>query len=1185
MGDTSRTITIYINGKEVENSVKNISTAIAQANAETKKWQIGTEEYEVAAVKLAQYKAVLADHNAHVKELQQSWQDATEKTSMFSQMLNSTKEKMVEWGGVVAGAFSITAIAGFFKSSTEYSLKLRDSEQLLLVATKGRYDIQQKLLKQTEELAKTTIYKPEDIINSQKFLVEQGRSEEQIKKTMQAAADLSAVTGGTLNESMMILDGTMEGKMGKGLLKLDIGLKDLSITQLQNGEAIDLVEKKYAGLAEAMTTTTQGKLIMAEKNWDEFKKTVGDFSLLLIDKLLPAFTSAINGLKSFGGWLEDNSTIVISVGKAVGVLTMALASYATTTLLVNTYTKVAIAVKTTFATVMKVVRGEIALAEIAQKAFNTTMKLNPIGLAVAAITAAVTAYELYKNKISETVVLENKLKDVRLSIAKSVGEESAGMSDIFEKLKKTNAGTAERKSLIEQINPILEKYHINLLNESSSLTDIKNAQEGANEALYKGIILDKQKSQIGDLEGKRLENQLKLNDALAVEEKYNSVTNTAAATANRRANKNWQDEFFAATEAKVAARKEIATVVAEEDKLNAFFDGELAKYNKKTYEDVKALKDMTLEELEAEKGRIEALGDDMGKANSTRLQSIKTYIAAKEKAQDNANAKEESNYDKLVKKSMTQETDMALYISEVKDKIATDSAGANAKELKDIEDKYEEEITKLKKFQVENQQLIIEAQNQLTSMKGQEKTKEYKTLQAHILELAKLSADAGNAECTITNEKDNAIAAAVEKQHATQLEKLKTYLAKVAELNGVSINEELNTLNNKHEKELKELTKEYEENKGYFDDELKAYNDYLSAKTNLTEQYENEKANLLNLQRINSEYGPQLAAAKGNAEKEYKIKSDELTAEITAIKGNDEKTLELKKKLQNDLDALNADHVKKRRDIELQTAETVANALFEIEDNILKRKLDATTNELEEQRKSELANTNLTQQQIDDINQKYDDQEKQLKNEENQKEFNISLEKAIADGALAVIKAYADSGPYGAAAAGIAVLAEIAVIESNPPSQYESGGYTNGDKIYRAGEKGKEYIAPAYQVNDPVTGPLIADLERMRTGKQPKYISSKPIMPNFEAMQAVSTAYTSYGRNIANNSNTFAPNANKFTSGASSISDKKIDELISHFESLSIYMKDPKNRRAMVVRDELTRYDLETNILKGLSQI
>ena len=277
--------------------------------------------------------------------------------------------------------------------------------------------------------------------------------------------------------------------------------------------------------------------------------------------------------------------------------------------------------------------------------------------------------------------------------------------------------------------------------------------------------------------------------------------------------------------------------------------------------------------------------------------------------------------------------------------------------------------------------------------------------------------------------------------------------------------------------------------------------------------------------------------------------------------------------------------MKKRRDFELQTAETVANALFEIEDNILKRKLDATTNELEEQRKSELANTNLTQQQIDDINQKYDDQEKQLKNEENQKEFNISLEKAIADGALAVIKAYADSGPYGAAAAGIAVLAEIAVIESNPPSQYESGGYTNGDKIYRAGEKGKEYIAPAYQVNDPVTGPLIADLERMRTGKQPKYISSKPIMPNFEAMQAVSTAYTSYGRNIANNSNTFAPNANKFTSGASSISDKKIDELISHFESLSIYMKDPKNRRAMVVRDELTRYDLETNILKGLSQI
>ncbi len=45
---------------------------------------------------------------------------------------------------------------------------------------------------------------------------------------------------------------------------------------------------------------------------------------------------------------------------------------------------------------------------------------------------------------------------------------------------------------------------------------------------------------------------------------------------------------------------------------------------------------------------------------------------------------------------------------------------------------------------------------------------------------------------------------------------------------------------------------------------------------------------------------------------------------------------------------------------------------------------------------------------------------------------------------------------------------------------YAAGGYTDGDRIYRAGEKGKEWIAPNRMVSDPFTGPIIQSLEALR---------------------------------------------------------------------------------------------------------
>ena len=50
---------------------------------------------------------------------------------------------------------------------------------------------------------------------------------------------------------------------------------------------------------------------------------------------------------------------------------------------------------------------------------------------------------------------------------------------------------------------------------------------------------------------------------------------------------------------------------------------------------------------------------------------------------------------------------------------------------------------------------------------------------------------------------------------------------------------------------------------------------------------------------------------------------------------------------------------------------------------------------------------------------------------------------------------------------------------------YAAGGFTQGEKMYLAGEKGTEWIAPNWMTKSPQTAPVISNLDRIRQGKNP----------------------------------------------------------------------------------------------------
>ncbi|MFA6281681.1 MAG: hypothetical protein WCY05_04165 [Candidatus Omnitrophota bacterium] len=238
----------------------------------------------------------------------------------------------------------------------------------------------------------------------------------------------------------------------------------------------------------------------------------------------------------------------------------------------------------------------------------------------------------------------------------------------------------------------------------------------------------------------------------------------------------------------------------------------------------------------------------------------------------------------------------------------------------------------------------------------------------------------------------------------------------------------------------------------------------------------------------------------------------------------------------------------------------------------------------------------ITQQQYDTqlaaLEKKKAAEELKLKQQKAKDQKLVDIGKIGVEMALAIMSAYAPPpvglGPLGGSALLPIILAQAAlqtaVVAAQPIPEFADGGFTKHAKMYIAGEAGTEYIAPNSQVSDPFTGPIIQDLERMRKGKRPKYISEMPVTPDFNALSSVSHKYASGGYNEVDNyifRSRFAKNTRAKTEDLATA----VNGINERLDTLNSFMMDPKNRRAKIVRDELTRFDDETAVLDSLSQI
>jgi hypothetical protein len=304
---------------------------------------------------------------------------------------------------------------------------------------------------------------------------------------------------------------------------------------------------------------------------------------------------------------------------------------------------------------------------------------------------------------------------------------------------------------------------------------------------------------------------------------------------------------------------------------------------------------------------------------------------------------------------------------------------------------------------------------------------------------------------------------------------------------------------------------------------------------------------------------------------ELKVKISELNAEASGINLDGEKKDPLGM-TEDDWDKL-MEHV--------QNAATIAQQLGDIWNSInqkianqenanlanYEKNTDKRKKALEDQLKKGLISQKKYDESVTILDENLDKEKRKLEAEQAKRARTAAIFNILINGAMATINAL-NTQPFvlGLVMAALAVAATAAAIASLPPvPAYAEGGFTSGDKVYRAGEKGKEWIAPNWMTEHPYISPVIRDLEDIRSGRSPESVFRLPVVPEYDTTRSSTMTNNYYQTSTSEGS--------------------KFDKLIEQNEQLLKYLTDPKNRRAIIVHDDLSRYEDEISLLQELGRI
>lgn len=265
----------------------------------------------------------ISPETGQLQRLKGEYDAVTEKLGAFDEgtdSLSGKLQKLAEAGIALAAAKKISQFAGnavnSFAEADAAAARLDVALEL-----RGMRNSLPELDSLAQSLQQVAGYDADLVKQLEAELIAQGKTTTETKKTIEAAAGLSAVTGDDLSTSIQKLAMTysgIEGRMGNLIPEL----KNLTEEQLKNGAAIDIIQKKYEGFI-GKTGDTSISLVRAKENFGDIKEAIGEglapevrMGADLLGGLAEAISKSSEGVKRFAGVI---TAVVIAalVGLAV----------------------------------------------------------------------------------------------------------------------------------------------------------------------------------------------------------------------------------------------------------------------------------------------------------------------------------------------------------------------------------------------------------------------------------------------------------------------------------------------------------------------------------------------------------------------------------------------------------------------------------------------------------------------------------------------------------------------------------------------------------------------------------------------------------------------------------------------------------------------------------------------------
>lgn len=311
----------------------------------------------------------------------------------------------------------------------------QQAEQRLLTALKGRTDIQQRLITQAAELQSRSVLGDEVVIGQQAYLASLGMTEEQIGRVIEASAQLSAATGMMLDSAVKNLAktfGGLTGELGESIPKL----KELTVEQLKNGEAVDFILENYKGFAESAAQTALGPLRQLNNVWGDFLEQIGASMMPFATKATRALTVVVQMLQSLSPAMKQVLVVVAGLAAVIGPLSLGIGA------------------------VIKV---------LPMLSAGLTALLSPVGLVVAAIVALGAAFayaRIEKQKMIDEMAESDSLEELERKLRDNLARQKAVIDETTRTRLVPNFGglvagfTIQKVPDESQLAPLRREYEL-----------------------------------------------------------------------------------------------------------------------------------------------------------------------------------------------------------------------------------------------------------------------------------------------------------------------------------------------------------------------------------------------------------------------------------------------------------------------------------------------------------------------------------------------------------------------------------------------------------------------------------------------------------------------------------------------------------------------------------------------------